>query len=1541
MSLPPPPDSPPPPDDDFDGGLGSPPGTPPDMDLPPDLDDDFDGPPGDLPPDMDMDMDGPPDDDFPPPGDEDDFPPPPDDDDDDGPPMDEEGPPMDDDMDFPPDDDVPPPEDGPDDEFGPSDLPDDMSAPPLPPDDDDSMAGPPDDASLPPPGSGPPSIGSRPPSSFGGSIPGDPPSVGPPGDDDMPPPPPPDSPSVTSTLPPPVDAPPEDDSLSELPTLPTPGGRPKTIPPRKTSARNSTNNRPSRTGLDSNTDILSEGLNLKPKDMASRSARLGQSDLGIGHLRRPSNEGSREEKSDEQSTSQSTLDSHAQEGRPLLQRKNKGKTPKKFKNVLLDGESDEENESTALKLEPIDYTTERRAPGRQSIIIDGQEFMVLQGKFEDDDFEELMVKIDKNIMYIKTAADPLALIPFDLLSDAKVRSSKSDDRKFTLTQMGSTITFQADTVDVVKELLAKVPSVAMDYSDTDSPKSREKQSDVLHDNTSGAVEDKEVSSALQPPEKDPPVKTQTPFKSFPGMNTFDFRGDYPYDDFYDYDEAMRADELGGETSDAADQKHSKPKQTKKPRITRVVGKSTLRESKVPMGDVPEYRVQKVKGYDRRELIDTHLQKPKLSVRRVKQLCKWVVSLRVWPRPVDAMSLHKEFCNGLLLARIMTAVVPGCKFLHLNERALTKKAALDNLEQALGVVWRSKCVNNFRIPTSLDIYNGNTSKIAILVQEVFEVYVLKPLYAVAPKMFKWYNAILKQYSIPLPDAIFTDGDLIDLWTHVHNGFALFCVIYHLYGAVAIGEGLDMVRIDALRVTKDTKNIMDFRANIQYVFSLLRALHVEVLWDVDDWITYPDTEFIVLQMFLVYEALKGRQCSLPPAQGTSAGVTSGPNGEPMVTGMVYADTVNTKAFKRQRRTVLLGSGEDSLPVLPIDTSGDADGYFRMVCPPGLLSNKVKIVHSSLEVKGSRAVSERKGWNSSAVVDVVQERQSGSEQLAILKQSHTIMGPRSPASPRTAQESSTTRDNAKENVDSPASKKKNALVAAMEELENAMNESQKEMDELEEELANRYIELEGLAGRLGHVEYSSRLGYLEKERMLLEEERFKMQEHFALRLQSIKDRFEEGEVFTPSPKKAPKASPFVSNLSKKKNSNNRDAVKLRQAERGWNGFSKKADTMNYALGKGRAVTSSFGMSHQQVSKWDAKINESSLNKSFKSYISHTSPQRKARTPKKNTPEDYVDHMWNSFKVKLKAETIKWASSRSSKHGNKIMELMNTKAPTVTTASPIVHTSNRIPVPTREVGGNEQRNGGNTIAEKIRQEEIRLMQFEEARRYCVIQEQMRAFKNPSPSKPTPEKEENNDEYETSTPSARSLPRATISTSSRPSVQTSSKTISFSTPLSGGRSAQHSAAHGRKTPASSGKQASATQKAVHSVKNFDAVVSWMSFPRNVLLHDRHSKRECTCVVEKEFVNGLDAYVLKWFATANAEEKKGGGHNSVDGHVILSDITSYDFSPRDSSALVLHLSSSVRALKSSGGRTVLTIGFTSEAECSKFMVGLTTVMQTN
>jgi hypothetical protein len=154
--------------------------------------------------------------------------------------------------------------------------------------------------------------------------------------------------------------------------------------------------------------------------------------------------------------------------------------------------------------------------------------------------------------------------------------------------------------------------------------------------------------------------------------------------------------------------------------------------------------------------------------------------------------------------------------------------------------------------------------------------------------------------------------------------------------------------------------------------------------------------------------------------------------------------------------------------------------------------------------------------------------------------------------------------------------------------------------------------------------------------------------------------------------------------------------------------------------------------------------------------------------------------------------------------------------------------------------------------------------------------------------------------------------------------------------------------------------------KNLDAIISWLAFPRNLFLRDRHTQQEVTLVIDNEEDPSSaspsvasasivsSSFILKWFeinprdrgaATGGA----GGGpildeRSVLKGYVYLQDIVNLQLSgsgngngkTREGGAnlLILQLSSAARALKSSGGRTVLTFEFNSESECSKYFQGI-------
>lgn len=562
---------------------------------------------------------------------------------------------------------------------------------------------------------------------------------------------------------------------------------------------------------------------------------------------------------------------------------------------------------------------------------------------------------------------------------------------------------------------------------------------------------------------------------------------------------------------------------------------------------------------RKELIESYIRKPRNSARRVTLLCEWINSLCIWPSRVTIKTLYKDMCNGNLLLNILKTVNPSVKFKHINERALTKRSAIENLEQALGHIWRAKSLNNSRIPTALDIYSGKTSKIAILLNEYFGVYVQRPLYKSSLRILKWYNYILKQYLRPLPNMIFDEGDLSGVWPHFQSGTALFCVLYHFIGPNMIGTGEDMVRVDPFQVTEEARTLCDFKDNLTYVFKLLKLIDIPVLWGADDWMTNPDTEFIMLQLSFVYQAFKFSQCVLPPAMGDMSGLSSGPNGEPIVAGVLFADSkpknVKFQAHQQGPKAVLMGDDSDSLPIMPLNStnvrcSGTRAGRFLsttvMDLPLGMVSNKLSMktiakLPSNDVAPGDVKISLYKtkkpvenSWNACASVSAVSELDTFTKEQAKVKsilkeQNSKLYNQEEPLSPGKLSQTNGT----KASTTSPTQqqqqqqkifekKKRKEIESAILKLEEEMKVSQAQLDTMEDVLASRYMDLEAQSNGLDMHMYEELLNDLEAERKDLEEEQFKLQDHFAKKLASIKQVYIETTNKDSSLPTSPRGSP-----------------------------------------------------------------------------------------------------------------------------------------------------------------------------------------------------------------------------------------------------------------------------------------------------------------------------------------------------------------------------------------------------------------------------------
>lgn len=519
---------------------------------------------------------------------------------------------------------------------------------------------------------------------------------------------------------------------------------------------------------------------------------------------------------------------------------------------------------------------------------------------------------------------------------------------------------------------------------------------------------------------------------------------------------------------------------------------------------------------RKELIENYLRKPKYSVRRVTLICEWINSLKVWPKKLMIISLHKELCTGMLLANLFKYLKPDVEYVNMHEKALVKKAALGNLEQVLGHIWRAKSLNNSRIPTAEEIYSGNTSKTAILLNELFAVYILRPLYKNALKILRWYHNILKQYQRPLPDYIFEDGDLAGVWPHFQSGTALFCVIYHFYGATSIGKGTNVHHVDPLRISGDPTSICDFRSNLLYVFQLLGLLDIDVLWTAEDWISNPDTEFIMFQLSIIFEKLRDKQCTLPPAHGDKPGLTSGPNGDALVIGLIFSDApANIKFLPKTRKAVRLGHDQDSMHLLPVDQSFLNPRFTAGgVLPQGMISKNARIAQVLVDLKESKLNIDRFGWNARTTVDTSKDNFDGAHLEALLREQHkptddaitvcstantsrfakanTFISGKRPSHHSTIKNQGKSRVEVSTHTETlkpyqDISKEINQMVKSLEE---EMRAARDRIKEFEEDLADKYLQLEESAQACSVVEYEMALQDLDKERSDLELEKKRLQ-------------------------------------------------------------------------------------------------------------------------------------------------------------------------------------------------------------------------------------------------------------------------------------------------------------------------------------------------------------------------------------------------------------------------------------------------------------------
>ena len=92
---------------------------------------------------------------------------------------------------------------------------------------------------------------------------------------------------------------------------------------------------------------------------------------------------------------------------------------------------------------------------------------------------------------------------------------------------------------------------------------------------------------------------------------------------------------------------------------------------------------------RQDALDVKARAPRHSISRVRLLCGWLTSLRLWHKPIEIENIRLELRSGVFLVRLVQFLDPSAVFVGVTQRVLNAKPAIANIEQVLGHVLRSK------------------------------------------------------------------------------------------------------------------------------------------------------------------------------------------------------------------------------------------------------------------------------------------------------------------------------------------------------------------------------------------------------------------------------------------------------------------------------------------------------------------------------------------------------------------------------------------------------------------------------------------------------------------------------------------------------------------------------------------------------------------------------------------------------------------------------------------------------------------------------------
>ena len=406
----------------------------------------------------------------------------------------------------------------------------------------------------------------------------------------------------------------------------------------------------------------------------------------------------------------------------------------------------------------------------------------------------------------------------------------------------------------------------------------------------------------------------------------------------------------------------------------MLGKSTfgrqerLKTSKLEQGPGAKKVTRSLDAKSKRALYSSHLRRTqdgcvgrvtKVTRQQLRFLTRWIDSLAVWEPLTD---LAAESSNGMLLCRVMQQLVPGTEYTGLTPRPLSRTPAVNNIEQALAVIWQ-RSVNSRNMPSAVEVYEGKKERVASLYMEIWNLFGVKPVTSAKnmEAMFRFFNDVLSLYGRGLSNHTMGVGGpsekmfVASVQKDFSDGVSLFCLLHYFCGHDG-SAARNLPAVDEGSIFWDCLDTQHMVQNLTVVMDLMREARIPCIWTPNDLVHFlhHNSTFFLWQLRAVWRRLRDLPCALPEVpldstgESSQMGIASTSAGEEFVSGLRFRDHAGAARFLLSSTP---GAAKDFATAAPSESSESSLG---------------NVEHAGRSPPRLEPLSGGGGWNHSVVSD-----------------------------------------------------------------------------------------------------------------------------------------------------------------------------------------------------------------------------------------------------------------------------------------------------------------------------------------------------------------------------------------------------------------------------------------------------------------------------------------------------------------------------------------------------------------------------------------------